>query len=238
MIRFFSLILLVLSFLHGSAQLDSSATFPGGDNAYNDYLQGNLVFPQKAIESRTSREIRVVVEIDTIGKVIIQSFVYPKSNLGFEEEVERFIGNMPPWNPAMHNGVISNSQMVLNFQFDYVNPDLDFDTQQYTFYKKSEVPPTFIGGLDSIKSFLKTMLVDTFEFAFDTTQVKVQFVVGVDSSIIDAIILESDNIIPDDYWIYIVRSLPNAIPGTIRNRPVNVQSTLSLEVVVESDTDN
>ena len=35
-----------------------------------------------------------------------------------------------------------------------------------------------------------------------------------------------------------IRSLPNAIPGKIRNRPVNVQSTLSLEIVVESDTDN
>ncbi|MFT5512549.1 MAG: hypothetical protein ACI8SE_000947 [Bacteroidia bacterium] len=236
--RYLTLLCVGLSCLLAKAQLDISAAFPGGDNAYNDYLLENLEFPEKAINARKSRKIRVVVEIDTVGKVRIQSFVYPKGVYGFEEEVERFVNAMPTWTPVLHNGIVSNSQMVLNFQFDYVDPDLDYDTQHYTFYKESEVPPNFVGGLDSIKSFLKTMLVDTFEFSFDTTEVTVQFVVGVDSSIIDASILESDNKIPDDYWIYIVRSLPNAIPGRIRNKPVNVQSTLSLEVVVESETDN
>jgi len=221
-----------------SAQLDKSATFPGGDDAYNAYLQNHLVFPEKAIESRSSREIRVVVEIDTIGKVRIQSFVFPKGNQGFEEEVERFVDGMPTWQPAVHNGVVSNSQMVLNFQFNYVDPELELDKNQYTYYKESEEPIRFVGGLDSVKSFVTTMLVDTFDFNFDTTAVEIQFVVGADSSIIDAYILQSDNLVPDDYWIYTIRSLPNAIPGRIRNRAVNVQSTLSLELVVESEADN
>ncbi len=238
MIRSISTCLMLLFATISIAQNDKSASFPGGDNAYNAYLQSNLVFPEKAIESKNSREIRVVVEIDTLGKVRIQSFVFPKGDNGFEEEVERFVAGMPAWHPAVHNGVVANSQMVLNFQFTYVDSELDLDTQQYTYYKESEEPPTFYGGLDSIKSFVRTMLVDTFDFKFDTTAIEIQFVVGADSSIIDAYVLESDNLIPDDYWIYVIRSLPNAIPGKIRNRPVNVQSTLSLEIVVESDTDN
>jgi len=238
MTRFINTMVLVLVVTLSYAQNDKSASFPGGDQAYNEYLTSHLVFPERAIESKNSREIRVVVEIDTQGKVRIQSFVFPKSNQGFEEEVERFLDGMPAWHPAVHNGVIANSQMVLNFQFSYVDPELDLDTHQYTYYKESEEPPTFYGGLDSIKSFVRTMLVDTFDFKFDTTAVEIQFVVGVDSSIIDAYVLESDNLIPDDYWIYVIRSLPNAIPGKIRNKAVNVQSTLSLEIVVESETDN
>jgi len=155
MIRSISTCLMLLFATISIAQNDKSASFPGGDNAYNAYLQSNLVFPEKAIESKNSREIRVVVEIDTLGKVRIQSFVFPKGDNGFEEEVERFVAGMPAWHPAVHNGVVANSQMVLNFQFTYVDSELDLDTQQYTYYKESEEPPTFYGGLDSIKSFVR-----------------------------------------------------------------------------------
>lgn len=215
------------------AQYDVPASFPGGDEAYNAYLQSNLVFPKQAIAAKMTREIRAVVTIDTLGKVEVQSFVYPSSNMGFEESVTSFINNMPNWSPAVHDGEVANSQTVLTFNFTYIDPELDYDTHKYTYYTDSEVPPTFVGGLDSILSFVQTMLVDTFEFSFDTTTVTVQFVVGKDSSIIDAQVITSDNQIPDDYWVYVIRSLPNSIPGRIRNKRVNVQSTLSLVVVSE-----
>jgi len=238
MTRLTCLICLCVMSILSFGQNDVSASFPGGDEAYDAYLRANLIFPDKAIESRTTREIRVVVEIDSTGKVRIQEYVYPNSGLGFEEEVKRFIDHMPLWNPAVHNGVVANSQMVLNFNFTYIDPEIDFDTQRYTYYTESEVPPTFVGGLDSIKRFVKTMMVDTFNFDFDTVEATIQFVVGADSSIIDAQVLLSDNQIPDDYWVYVIRSLPNGIPGRIRKKRVNVQSTLSLVIVSEASDDS
>ena len=238
MIRRLVILLICLSGTNAFSQNDVSASFPGGEDAYNAYLQANLVYPETAIKNRSTREIRAVVHIDTTGKIRIQRFVFSNSGLGFEEEVSKFVNNMPRWNPAVHNGVVANSQMVLNFKFTYVNPELDYDTKQYKYYTDSEVPPTFVGGIDSVKSFVQTMLVDTFNFNFDTTHVTVQFVAGVDSTIIDAEVLDSDNQIPDDYWIYIIRSLPNSVPGRIRNKQVNVQSTLSLEIVLEASDDN
>lgn len=232
-----SLILsLTVQFVYG--QNDLSASFPGGDEAYDTYLQNNLIFPEQAIQKKTTREIRAVVIIDTLGKVRVQSFVYPNSRLGFEEEVIKFINAMPLWNPTVHNGEVANSQMVLNFNFTYVNPEIDFETHRYTYYTDSETPPSFVGGLDSIKSFVKTMLVDTFNFEFDTIHVTMQFVVGVDSNIIDAKVIQSDKQIPDDYWIYVIRSLPNSLPGRIRKKRVNVQSTLSLEIVSDVPVGN
>jgi hypothetical protein len=234
----FAIITLFISTLNVVAQNDISAQFPGGDAAYDAYLQQNLVFPEQAIEAHSNREIRVVVQIDTFGKVRIQKYVFANSGLGFEKEVETFVRQMPNWNPAIHNGVVATSQMVLNFQFTYVDPELDYKTDQYKYYIDCEVPPTFVGGLDSIKSFITEMLVDTFNFKFDTTEVTIQFVVGADSTVIDAEVIESDNLIPDDYWIYVFRSLPNSIPGRIKNKRVNVQSTLSLVLAVESEVDN
>ncbi|MFT5725854.1 MAG: hypothetical protein ACI9JN_002984, partial [Bacteroidia bacterium] len=146
--------------------------------------------------------------------------------------------SMPPWHPAVHNGVKAISQMVLNFQFNYVDPLLDYDTEQYLYYEESEVSPTFIGGLDSIRTFVTSMFRDTFSLEFDSVVATIQFVVGVDSSVIDAEVLCNDNVIKDDYWIYAIRSLPNCIPGLIRRKPVNVQTSLSLSLYFDVESDN
>lgn len=213
------------------AQNDISASFPGGSDAYNRYLSENLQFPQLAIDSQASREIRALIGIDTMGALHIEDFIFDYSALGFEEEVQRFVKSMPNWEPAIHNGVKAYSQIILTFNFTYVDPDLEYDEFAYRYYEESDVPPMFEGGHDSIMRFIRAFLIDTLQLSFDTAYARLTIIVDDQGRIIDGQILESDNKIADGYWLHAFKNMPSWKPGSIGGKTVYVQREVELTVV-------
>jgi protein TonB len=116
---YFIVIMVLFSLNSAQAQYDVSTSFPGGQAAYNVFIQENLSYPNSALDARSNRIIKVLVNVDSSGVLTIDTFLLPYSGLGFEEEVTRFISIMPAWDPAIHNGRLASSQVILQYNFTY-----------------------------------------------------------------------------------------------------------------------
>lgn len=232
------LLLIVSVFFNqvGFSQVDIPANFPNGDIAYNNYLQANLKFPEAGFKAKVSKEIRVLVQIDTNGKVTIESFIFPQTGLGFEDEVTTFINNMPNWTPAIRDGEISYAQTILTFNFTYEPPIEESSKKRFAFYKDCEVQPKYIGGKDSIETFLENVLTDSFGQYFDSITATIQFVIGSDGNVIFAEVLNNDSHIKNRLIVHAFKMLPNCIPGRINQKPVNVQRKMKVTLYSEEDT--
>lgn len=79
-----------------------SASYPGGTQAFSDFLSRNLTAPEE-LESGEKKTVlvRFLVDVDgSISKIeIIQS-----GGKNFDKEVMRVLRKMPKWNPAEQNG--------------------------------------------------------------------------------------------------------------------------------------
>ena len=229
--KWLSVIALAMLHSFAIAQHDIKASFPGGNNAYNQFLNENLVFPSEAIQAEASREIQAVIRIDTLGKPTVEQFMFPNSGLGFEREVHRFVEKMPNWKPAIHDGKVASSQVILTFTFDYVDPNAEVDEWRYEYYLESEELPVCPYGTDSLQRFMKWFLADSLQLRFDTAAAVLNIIVGADGKVIDGSVLSSNGAVADGYWVHACRFLPKWIPGRIKGQAVNVQRQLALEVV-------
>lgn len=79
------------------------ASFPGGMEAQEQYLQVNLKYPQAAKDNGIEGVVVVIFTVKTdgtIGNIKIKRMVDPD----LENEAIRLVKQMPAWEPAMDNG--------------------------------------------------------------------------------------------------------------------------------------
>jgi hypothetical protein len=221
--------LVIIAALPCKSQVDISASYPGGQEEYNQFIADNLEYPESAVPSQASATIKVLVDIDTFGKLTIDTFFTAYSGLGFEEEVTSLITAMPNWNPAVHNGKLASTQIVLKYKFDY-NDDEEGEEVRIKYYKDCEVFPTYPGGNSAAQNFVKTYLKDSLLMNVSSARIKASFIVMTDGTITNVTILENDNSIADSYWIYCLKKLPKWRPGTINNKKINVYRELTIDI--------
>ncbi len=102
----------------GQAQsnVDSKPSFPGGDEAMNQYFVENLVYPPMALENGIEGVVTIdfLVKADgSIGDIKIVRMVDPD----LEEEAIRIVKSMPKWNPGVYNGVAVDSWFRVPIKF-------------------------------------------------------------------------------------------------------------------------
>jgi TonB family protein len=81
---------------------DKNPRFKGGESAMRRYMDENLIYPEVSMSNGDSGTIYVRFTIDTdgcVGDVEILRGISPELN----NEVIRFINNMPNWIPAKEN---------------------------------------------------------------------------------------------------------------------------------------
>ena len=83
--------------------IEEEASFPGGWDAYFEYLKKNLRYPDLARDNNISGTVVVQFVIDKDGSVY-KAEVIRDIGGGCGQEVLRVIKAMPKWNPAKHNG--------------------------------------------------------------------------------------------------------------------------------------
>lgn len=92
-----------------AANVDSSATFPGGDMAWSKFLVKNLRFPQATIDGvkrRQARQWTVIIRFTVTTDGTVKDVVAETNHGGgLEEEAIRLIKKSGKWIPATHNGV-------------------------------------------------------------------------------------------------------------------------------------
>ncbi|MBI1305859.1 MAG: hypothetical protein GC181_04500 [Bacteroidetes bacterium] len=228
--RILFLLLLTTLRLVVNAQ-DIPARFPGGGNAYDEFMQNNLKYPEKALITESDHTIKVLVKIDSVGNASVQNFIYERSGLGFEEEVESFISKMPRWIPALYNNVPSTSQIILTFHFNYVHEEAEPQgSYKLKYYDVSDIPPFYEFGYDSLMRYIGHIVHDSLQLSVKGGTCRIEFLVDTTGRLLNVSVLENKSDLSDNYWIYSFQSAGNWIPGLRKAKKVNVQKTLLLKI--------
>lgn len=99
----FLMSLLMLSGIGFTMSAGDKPTFPGGEEALNEYISENLKYPAAAKANGVEGIVNVgfIVKTDgSIGSIKIVRMVDPD----LEQEAIRLVKNMPAWTPADKDG--------------------------------------------------------------------------------------------------------------------------------------
>ncbi len=77
--------------------------FPGGSKGWARYLNKNLKYPERAINSSIEGVVRVGFIVDENGK-IIEPRIFRSVEFSLDEEALRMIKESPGWTPAIQKG--------------------------------------------------------------------------------------------------------------------------------------
>lgn len=89
-------------------------SFPGGQNAMNDWLKENLIFPKEVINSSGVVYVRFIIEKDGSTSNVK---VFKGVNEYFDNEARRVIEAMPKWNPGYDKGKPVRVRFTLPIHF-------------------------------------------------------------------------------------------------------------------------
>ena len=98
---------------------NTTAHFPGGEEALKNYLEKNIKYPYNAIESPYSGKVEVDLVIEKTGKVGTYT-IYSSPNAAISHEINRVIKSMPDWKPAIKNGASIAATVTVYFPFKYI----------------------------------------------------------------------------------------------------------------------
>ena len=100
--------------------------------------------------------------------------------------------------------------------------------------RPADIMPTFPGGLEALKKFLKKNLVTPREFdREETVSVKVQFVVGYDGELKGFKVIEDGGAVFNDEVIRVLKKMPAWIPGKAHGENVSVYYTIPVMFTTE-----
>jgi hypothetical protein len=104
-------------FVAASAQTgDIPASFPGGDDAFENYIKKNLYTTADAKAAGFTGAVTMKFTINEKGKAE-SFFVYNDLGYGCGEQVEKLLSEMPVWQPGIINGKKIKSTFSKSFIF-------------------------------------------------------------------------------------------------------------------------
>lgn len=97
--------------------LGTMPAFPGGEAALTKFLQQNIRYPARAVETGIEGRINVQFIIDREGNITGIKTTGNPTGAGLEEEAMRVVRLMPKWTPGKQNGEAVNVQFNLPVGF-------------------------------------------------------------------------------------------------------------------------
>ena len=112
------------------------------------------------------------------------------------------------------------------------HPVLENDSVVYEF---AELMPEFVGGVDSLMSYLSGQIKYPKQAKKNGVEgtVYAQFIVGLDGSISEVIVLRGIGFGCDEESIKVLNSMPNWIPGENKGEKVRVKYTLPIKFILK-----
>lgn len=98
--------------------VENPASFPGGIDAWGQYLKENMKYPKEAIEKSIQGRVFVQFIVEANGELSnIQ--VVKGIGAGCDEEAVRVITSGPNWVPGKQRGTAIRQKMIQNISFQY-----------------------------------------------------------------------------------------------------------------------
>ena len=96
--------------------VEDQPEFPGGTNAYMDYLRNNMVYPDSCRKNNIQGRVIVTFIVEKDGSITKPEIIKSVNRL-FDAEALRLISNMPKWNPGKHKGEVCRVKYSLPVNF-------------------------------------------------------------------------------------------------------------------------
>lgn len=99
------------------SKVDVYPTFPGGDNALQNYFDKNLSYPEEATNEGVDGTVYLSFIVDENGRVSSPQVVGKKLGYGLETEAIRVVNKMPSWTPGKLKGKNVKARYTLPVKF-------------------------------------------------------------------------------------------------------------------------
>jgi TonB family protein len=97
---------------------DEPASFPGGEAAFDQYLNKNLQYPEEALDKKIEGTVYALMTLDEQGNITNVEFPGDQIKYGFQKEARRVLMASPRWNPAKHAGTPVKAKFALPITYD------------------------------------------------------------------------------------------------------------------------
>jgi protein TonB len=95
---------------------EQKARFPGGEEAFNNYIKTQLIYPEKAKANKVQGRVYVKFTVEKDGTISQEKIVNSSNNL-LNQEALKLIRSMPKWEPAVIDGKSAASQRIFSVVF-------------------------------------------------------------------------------------------------------------------------
>ena len=96
---------------------DVMPSFPGGQNAIDNFVTNNIQYTDAALDNGTEGRIAVSFTVDQTGSVTNAHTVGNKLGDGLDEEAVKVVSSMPKWNPGNVKGKAVKTKITLPITF-------------------------------------------------------------------------------------------------------------------------
>ncbi|MBO9155155.1 TonB family protein [Chitinophaga sp. GCM10012297] len=221
--------------------VEQPPTFPGGEEALNKYLSGNIRYPKEAIAKKIGGTVFVSFIVMNDGRVLFVKTAGAKKGGGLEEEAIRVVKAMPKWKPGKQNGRNVNVQFNLPIRFTLApppppapgkgkGPDKD---GVFTFV---EQPPSFKGGDNALNQYLATNI----RYPSEAAKKDVQGIVFVSFQVDKTGVIKNVKTVGakkggglEEEAIRVVKNMPDWTPGKQDGKNVAVQFNLPIRFTLQ-----
>ncbi len=213
--------------LYSTAGIEVKPTFPGGISEFYKFIGKNFQTPK--VEGLQGK-VYVTFIIEKDGSVtdikILRDIGY-----GTGEEAVRVLKECPKWNPGIQKGkpvrVLYSLPITINTQKN--NPV----KQQIIENSGIDTQPTFIGGKDKLKEYLKQNY--KIPPGCQIGNVFTSFVVEEDGSLSDIKILKDMGFGSGEEAIRVLKESPKWNHATHNGKPIRVTHTLAISTNITDD---
>ncbi|WP_462250738.1 energy transducer TonB [Ferruginibacter sp.] len=92
-------------------------SYPGGQNALENFFNNNIEYPQQATDNGTEGVVNISFLVDENGKITSPEVVSKKVGDGVEEEAMRVFNKMPSWTAGQIKGKNVKTRFSLPVRF-------------------------------------------------------------------------------------------------------------------------
>ncbi len=221
--------------------VEQSPSFPGGQEAFYQYLAKNLKYPAEAVKKNVQGRAILTFVIEKDGSLTDIKVVRGLGS-GTDEEAVRVLKASPKWNPGVQNKrkVRVQYSVPINFSMDKgTKIGATKSTNDTGVYSKVDQAPEFPGGVTAFGKWLGANV----KYPKDAREKNIQgrvivaFVIEEDGSLNDLRVLRGVSSDIDQEALRVMASSPTWLPGKVDGKPVKVTYSVPINFVLAADDD-
>jgi len=223
------------------AQNITPPSFPGGDDAFHEFLSKNLKWPDS---TNIHGAVTVGFFVEKDGK-LTNIHVVKKLSPAYDKEAIRLMSVSPKWIPAMQLNKLIRSAYTVPIRFKlevketrspgipdgYISSDVRATEEDAgKIYVSAEKVPSFPGGILKFNDYIAEKLKNEKLTSADAGKVILSFVVERDGSLVDVRVARGVSPAADATALRFLKSSPKWEPAMMNGRPVRFSYSCPVEI--------